>query len=217
MRKYTNFIAGNKYDLMIYGSDNGLEASLLLPQNEINYCMIICHPNSSDGGTMNNKVVTTVMRTCQKLNVATLRFNFRSAGKSRGEYDFGKGEQDDLIAIINWVKNNLPNNKILLSGFSFGSFVSYSVASKSPIEGLITIAPAVCMWDYSIIDEPSCPWIVIHGTEDELVSVKEVGIWVQSLLSEPDFIIVPEASHFFHGKLIGLQDIVTKFLKSILK
>ncbi|NQY43744.1 MAG: dienelactone hydrolase family protein [Legionellales bacterium] len=215
MQNYTNIIPGNKYDLMIAGSDSELEASLLVPADKINYCMIICHPNSSDGGSMDNKVVTTIMRACNKLNIISLRFNFRSVGKSKGEYDFGEGEQRDLQAIINWVKNMFPNCKILLSGFSFGSFVAHRISENYNLHSLILIAPAVTIWDYSRNKEPSCPLLIVHGTDDEIISLNDVEKWAEDL-NDAMFMKVYNSCHFFHGKLIELQSIVMKFLDSVI-
>src|SRR5262245_55993795 len=53
--------------------------------------MVICHPHPLHGGTMGNKVVTTLARTAQGMGVPTLRFNFRGVGASAGSFDEGRG------------------------------------------------------------------------------------------------------------------------------
>src|SRR3990167_3653863 len=86
---------------------------------------IICHPHSLMGGTMNNKVVTTLARAFSDLGHHTVRFNFRGVGESKGVYDAGIGETKDVLAIWDWIKARRPQDKIWLAGFSFGAFVSF--------------------------------------------------------------------------------------------
>ena len=53
---------------------------------------LICHPNPSQGGTMDNKVVQTLARAFIQLGWRAVRFNFRGIGKSEGAWDEGRGE-----------------------------------------------------------------------------------------------------------------------------
>src|SRR6185503_20607367 len=52
---------------------------------------VICHPHPLDGGTMSNKVVTTVARAFTRLRADAVRFNFRGVGRSAGAYAEGVG------------------------------------------------------------------------------------------------------------------------------
>lgn len=61
------------------------------PLSSVNGLAIICHPHPQHGGTMDNKVVTTLMRTYRDLGVHVLRFNFRGVGKSEGVFDNAVG------------------------------------------------------------------------------------------------------------------------------
>ena len=61
---------------------------------------VVCHPHPLFGGSMTNKVVHTVARSMQEQGLATLRFNFRGVGASEGQYDEGRGETDDALAVI---------------------------------------------------------------------------------------------------------------------
>src|SRR5262249_11884893 len=53
---------------------------------------VICHPHPLQGGTMHNKVVTTLERSLRELGLATVVFNFRGTGASQGTFDDGIGE-----------------------------------------------------------------------------------------------------------------------------
>ncbi len=48
---------------------------------------LICHPNPVKGGTMLNKVVSTLQRTARDAGYSTLRFNYRGVGRSAGSHD----------------------------------------------------------------------------------------------------------------------------------
>ena len=62
--------------------------------------MVICHPHPLHGGTMTNKVVTTLARTAHGMDAPSIRFNFRGVGKSGGTFDEGRGEIDDALAVL---------------------------------------------------------------------------------------------------------------------
>ncbi len=94
----------------------------------IHHWGIVCHPHSQFGGTMDNKVVTTLVKAFQNLGLNTVRFNFRGVGKSEGHYDNGDGELNDLLAVIEWVRKEHPDQSLWLAGFSFGAYV----AQKQP-------------------------------------------------------------------------------------
>ena len=108
-----------------------INADFILPaETNTQFIAVNCHPHSLHGGTMTNKVVHTVSRSIASLGIPSLRFNFRGVGGSAGEYDEGKGEQSDLVAVVEWMQTEYPDSKLLLSGFSFGSFVSAFAANN---------------------------------------------------------------------------------------
>ena len=197
--------------ITIAGPVGALESALTrgdsdAPLFAINGLVIICHPHPQHGGTMDNKVVTTLMRTYRDLGVHVLRFNFRGVGKSEGVFDNAVGELDDLLAIIAWAKANLANSPILLAGFSFGSSIaaraSYSVEA---LLHLTLVAPPVERYEYDrngIFNAPVC---VVQGDQDERVIAQGVYDWVTHLHSPAELIRYPEASHFFHGFLSMLK------------
>jgi alpha/beta superfamily hydrolase len=179
--------------------------------------VIICHPHPQHGGTMDNKVVTTLMRTYRDLGVHVLRFNFRGVGKSEGVFDNAKGELDDLLAVIEWAKNNLPESPMLLAGFSFGSSIaaraSYAVAH---LRHLTLVAPPVERYDYDREGVFNAPVCVVQGDQDERVIAQGVYDWVAQLQSPSELIRYPEATHFFHGFLSQLKtDLSATLLRQI--
>lgn len=195
-------------NIILPGSAGNIQAILDHPSNPINndFISVNCHPHSLHGGTMTNKVVHTVSRSIAGLGIPSLRFNFRGVGTSEGAYDEGKGEQLDLIAVVDWMRNKYPNAKLILSGFSFGSFVSGFAANIIKPHLLISVAPPVKRFNFDGFVRPECDWSIIMGTDDELVDYSDVVDWVQSFNLPPKLITMNKASHFFHGRLIELRE-----------
>lgn len=72
--------------LSIDGPCGVLEA-LYFDQPQARGLALICHPNPVKGGTMLNKVVSTLQRTARDAGYSTLRFNYRGVGGSAGAHD----------------------------------------------------------------------------------------------------------------------------------
>ncbi len=169
---------------------------------------VICHPLTTEGGTMHNKVVTMVERALRESGLDTVRFNFRQAGHSQGDYDKGHGEREDLAAVVAWVREVRPDDAVWLAGFSFGSYVSIAQAVPLRADALISIAPPVGRWDFSSITLPSCPWLIVQGEADEVVDPQAVFDWVEALERPPELVRMPDTSHFFHRRLMDLRGAV---------
>ena len=174
---------------------------------------IICHPHPQQGGTMDNKVVTTLMRSYRDLGIPVLRFNFRGVGKSEGQFDNAVGELADLLAAIAWVEQALPDRAILLAGFSFGS--SIAARASYAVTGLVhltLVAPPVERYVYDKEGAFTAPLCVIQGDQDELVIASGVYDWVAALKSPALLLRYPEAGHFFHGLLARVKADLTEAL-----
>lgn len=178
---------------------------------------VVCHPLSTDGGSMHNKVVTMVERSLRECGVDTVIFNFRSVGQSQGEFDHGNGESDDLATVVAWVRKVRPDAALWLAGFSFGSYVTLRNAAALGAEALISIAPPAAGrgWDFGPITLPSCRWLVVMGDADEIVEPQAVYDWVDSLPEDkrPTLVKMEETSHFFHRRLMDLRGVIRHAVK----
>lgn len=204
--------------LFISGPTGKLEAlwqSLNIPSPEV--IAVICHPHPLYGGTMQNKVVTTVARACREVGIASVRFNFRGVGQSEGAHDNGVGETTDALAIIAWAQSQYPDAKIILVGFSFGAYVAQRTAQTFNPALLISIAPPVHHFEVAQLAIPSCPWVVMQGDADEIVPPQEVYDWIGRMPRQPKLIRFDHTSHFFHGKLLELQAALVEELVQIVK
>src|ERR1700709_1524736 len=66
---------------------------------------LVAHPHPLFGGTMDNKVAQTLARTFVQLGYVVIRSNFRGVGRTEGVHDNGIGEQDDLLAVLDHLRD----------------------------------------------------------------------------------------------------------------
>jgi uncharacterized protein len=170
--------------------------------------VVLCHPHPLHGGSMRNKVVTIMERSLRELGLRTVRFNFRGTGESEGEFDDGEGELADLLAVIEWARNACPDDDLWLGGFSFGAFVALKAAQDLPVRQLITIAPPVERYGFDQLMPPNCPWLVVQGDEDDVVSPEAVFKWAEGLDQDADLIVMEGTGHFFHRRLMDLRGLI---------
>ncbi|PLA75054.1 hypothetical protein CYQ88_02155 [Hydrogenovibrio sp. SC-1] len=169
--------------------------------------VVLSHPHPQFGGTMNNKVITTLERAFQRLGYGTLSYNFRGVEASEGHYDGGEGEQQDLASLVTWLRQTESVSHITLAGFSFGSYIALKQVEHLKADAICTVAPPVSMMDFSSI-APKVPWVLIQGGQDEVIDSKEVLDWLWHLPKQPDVYWRAEASHFFHGQLVWLKKVI---------
>ena len=148
--------------VVIDGPVGQLEA-LYLDSAEPRGLALLCHPNPVQGGTMMNKVVSTLQRTARDAGFVTLRFNYRGTGASGGSHDMGTGEVDDALAAARWLRAQYPDLPLTLLGFSFGGFVAASLGGRLEAQGeklarLFMVAPAVMrLRDEDALPQTCCP------------------------------------------------------------
>jgi alpha/beta superfamily hydrolase len=175
---------------------------------------VVCHPHPLYGGSLDNKVVYTVARTLEQLGAPAIRFNFRGVGASAGSYDAGGGETADALAVVAYGRRRWPNAALWLAGFSFGAAVAVRAAGEAGPQRLIAVAPGITTITVTDAAPPACPWLIVHGDADEVVPLQAVRAWADTLSPAPQMQVLPGASHFFHGRLNELRDVVLAFMAS---
>ncbi len=168
---------------------------------------LICHPNPTQGGTMDNKVVQTLARAFVQLGYRAARFNFRGIGKSEGGWDEGRGEIDDALAVLAALRE--ADEPLVLAGFSFGAYVSTQAALRLPeserAQRLVLVGPATSRFNTATVPADS---LVIHGEQDDVVPLSSVLDWARP--QALPVVVVPGVGHFFHGQLPLLKNIVLR-------
>lgn len=177
---------------------------------------VLCHPLSTEGGSMHNKVVTMAARALRELGATTVRFNFRSVGGSAGSFDHGEGEREDLRTVVAWVRAQRPQDQLWLGGFSFGAYVSLRAAAGLAPAALISIAPPAGRWDFEAIATPTMPWLVVQGDADEIVEAQAVYDWLERIEARATVVRMPDTTHFFHRKLMDLRGAIKHWAQPLL-
>ncbi|CDZ75905.1 Alpha/beta hydrolase family protein [Legionella massiliensis] len=191
-----------------------LEAVLTVPpEANKRFIALLGHPHSLQGGTMNNKVVTTMARAFKELAIPSIRFNFRGVGQSEGSYDAGIGESEDMLALMHLCQQEIPAVSFIFAGFSFGSYVAYRAAAQREPALLITIAPPVHHYDYLEFTPPK-PWIIFQGDEDDVSPLELVHQFAEGFSPVLPLIRFADTGHFFHGKLLELKAGLVDAVKS---
>lgn len=198
--------------LFLDGPSGPLEA-LYLDVADARGVVLICHPNPVQGGTMLNKVVSTLQRAVRDMGFSTLRFNYRGTGASAGSHDMGAGEVDDAEAAASWLRAQHPQLPLTLCGFSFGGFVAAALAGRLEDQGvavdkLFMVAPAVQRLQAPEHLPEQVMLTVIQPEQDEVIDPEVVYAWSAALQRPHELLKVAECGHFFHGKLPELKDLV---------
>lgn len=197
---------------LINGPVGKLELAVTVVDSKAPAWGVVCHPHPLFGGTMNNKVVTTLVKTFQSQGVNTIRFQFRGVGESQGEFDHGRGELQDLYAVLNWMQKEYGVHPLWLGGFSFGAYIAAQAATEWPTQKLVTIAPPVENFPMNLIPPILCDWLLLQGEKDEVVSAEAVFAFAESRQPLPAIVRFPEAGHFFHGELNALRSAIVQWL-----
>ena len=160
---------------------------------------LIAHPHPLFGGTLDNKVVQTLARAFVELGYQSWRPNFRGVGETEGTHDEGRGELDDLAAIV----SHLKPARLALAGFSFGAGVQVLLSQRVKAQKLVLIGVAVTRFELPPV---ALGTLVIHGEHDETVPLAAVLDWARP--QDLPVVLVPGADHFFHRKLHILRGLV---------
>ena len=168
---------------------------------------VVCHPHPLQGGTMDNKVVTTVARALTQRGWRVVRFNYRGVGGSAGAWDEGRGEVDDALAVI--AAHRVAGEPLVLGGFSFGGFVAASAAAKLPEadkpQRMVLVAPSTAKHHAPPVIADT---LLIHGEADDVVPLSASMDWARP--QALPVVVVPGAGHFFHGQLVLLKSLVVR-------
>jgi alpha/beta superfamily hydrolase len=190
-------------ELSLAGPAGVIDVAINDPGSDRRGLALIAHPHPLQGGTRDNKVVTTLARAFFSLGYCAVRPNFRGVGGSEGTHDQGIGEADDLVAVAAALQSRYGDLPLVLAGFSFGAFVQTRVARRVKVRRLALIAPAVNRFDA----EPVAPdTLIVHGDKDDVVALALVLEWARP--HGVSVTVVPGGEHFFHGRLGRLQRIV---------
>ena len=200
---------------LIAGSAGAIEVSRHVPDaGSLCAVAVVAHPHPLFGGTMDNKVVTSMAHAFTDAGAATWRFNFRGVGKSEGTHDEGRGETEDMLKVIQHACALSPGLPLWLCGFSFGGAVALAASEHAGASEMILIAPAfqrLADWqNASAGGVVPASTLIIHGEKDDTVPLADSFNWARP--RNIPVAVVPGADHFFHLRLHIIKQIASRWL-----
>jgi len=204
--------------LTFRGEAGDIECTFDRPEGPVRGWALVLHPHPLHGGTRDNKVVTTISRACVEQGMVALRPNFRGVGGSAGEFDSARGETRDMLALVEQFEALYPDiaaGAWVLAGFSFGTSVAAQLYSERAAQGLrapgqlLLTGTAVERFRFRDVEVPE-DTVLIHGEADEVVPLSEAMDFARG--HGVPMVVIPDAGHFFHGRLLVLRRLVTQSL-----
>jgi len=193
-----------------------LEALLREPAGELRGAAVVCHPHPVYGGTMDNRVVYRTAKAAAQHGYAALRFNFRGAGKSTGQFDQGIGEREDAAAALRWVEDRYPGRDLVMAGYSFGSWVGLEVGNSAPrVKALVGVGIPLNMYDMSYLASSEKPALYIVGSEDGFCSRENLDRFASLLPSSAQLHRIEGSDHFFNGYIDVVEKLVSDFFRQL--
>ena len=198
--------------------------SEILPMWVIKGGVVVAHPYPPHGANMDLPVIHHIAKSCRQSGFASLRFNFRSVGASRGNFS-GTDEHRDVMSAVTFLGEQLnpPNDAagvkppIGLAGWSFGSIMAARAAAElSTVKALALVGFGVG-WEglppdtLERLSRFSGPVLAVCSENDGYGSPKEVHKALNGLGLKHTLEVVRGADHFLEGRHREVSKMVARF------
>ena len=188
----------------IAGPAGRIECAVDGPEGAARGTAVIAHPHPLYGGSLDNKVVQTMARAFVEHGYEAWRPNMRGVGQTEGAHDEGRGELEDLAAVV----AHLKAARLALAGFSFGAALAGQLSKRVACEKLVLVGIGVTRLQVPPVQANT---LLIHGEVDETVPLSAVLDWARP--QDLPVVLVPGADHFFNRKLPPLRSVVSDYLR----
>ncbi len=182
--------------------------------------VVVCHPHPLYGGSMDNNVVDAVCEALTAASFIAMKFNFRGVGASRGEYDAGFGEQDDVRAAIAYLAGleGVDAARIGLAGYSAGAAFSFRVAMDDRrVRAYAAISPAIPRDAFPELEGFTKPKLFVSGSEDEIVPAAQMERMCGYLPEPKECRIIEGADHFWAWSEAAMAEMVAAFFQNVFR
>jgi len=196
----------------VFFKSEKLELEGLLGRESDDRAVVVTHPHPLYGGEMHNPVVDIIARAYQQMGYTTLRFNFRGVGRSPGTYDDGKGEGQDVLAALSYLRDT-GFKTIDLAGYSFGAWVNAHVnPGAAGYERMVMVSPPVAFMDFSKVSALPSLALVVAGGRDDIGPPDMIRQLLPGWNPEARFEIIQGTDHFYSGALDTLEGVLRQAL-----
>jgi uncharacterized protein len=180
---------------------------------QVRAAVVLAHPHTGYGGTMHTKVVYQAAKAMSRIGCAVLRFNFRGAGASAGQFSGGPGEKEDFKTALDFMSQRYPDARLWAAGMSFGAWVGLTVgAEDNRVSTLLGIALPIAGYDFEALRVSPKPKFFIHGERDELCPLKDMRTFYASAAEPKELVVVDGADHLFDGRVTEVAEAVEDLL-----
>lgn len=178
---------------------------------------VVCHPHTLMGGNMGNGIVVSLCLELAVAGWAALRFDFRGAGSSEGDFDDGEGEMDDVSGAVDFLfrQPEIDPGELVVMGYSFGAGVALHHAARD--QRLHRMAGIALVQDHyrdTFLDEDRRPKLFIVGENDPWAPAEALRRYVERLAPPKKLHIVRDVGHMFSGRVDEVTDVTITWLTS---
>lgn len=185
-----------------------------LNRQETGKAVVLAHPHPLHGGNMDVPLICRMADCFHSAGIATLRFNFRGTGGSSGKFDNGRGEQDDVRSVLDFLSDQGYDQRFLV-GYSFGAWVNAHVVSAGvDVCDHIMVSPPAAFLSFDQVEQLPNTGLIITGENDDFSPVSLVHALVSKWQITPRVAVISNADHFYIGALDKLGDILSDYLQS---
>lgn len=193
--------------------DITLEGLFSTPQDTPQMGAVLCHPHPLYGGEMRNNVVSALADAFQKIEIATLRFNFRGVGQSGGQHGEGEAELEDVKAAVTALLDRQAVSHVVVAGYSFGSMVGLRAgANDDRVHTLLGVAFPIGFRDPSFLLDVMKPTLLISGDRDEYSPIPDLTDLFSKMREPKQLEIITGADHFFMSREGDVAKTAVEFL-----
>ena len=177
----------------------------------------IASPHPALGGSMVSPVIAELAWALTRAGHATLRFNYRGVGASRGvsrhpanSLRIGEvgDEVADLSQIIEQLLATTRAESACAIGYSFGARVALEAARDPRVSQLVLVAPPNRLADFSALASVEKPLLVLCAHHDSFCDRAALRLPEGARLD-----VIPHSDHFFGRGLTEMGKAVAAFLR----
>jgi uncharacterized protein len=158
---------------------------------------VVAPPHPLYGGTLSNPVVAAVVSGLADAGIASLAFNNRGVGASRGRAtDDPAAAREDYAAALDALADRVPG-PYLAAGYSFGACAALATAARDRrVAAAVLVAPPVDLLDTADLAAFAGSLLVIVGDRDGYAPLDRL---TARMSARPDVTleVVGGADHFF--------------------
>ena len=178
---------------------------------------VIASPHPALGGSMIAPVIAELAWALTRAGHATMRFNYRGVGSSRGVSRHEAGsmkigdvsdEVEDLYRIADQLLATTHMSAACTVGYSFGAKVALEAAGDPRISHLALVAPPNRLADFSALESLRKPLLVVCAHHDSWCDRSALKLPEQTRLE-----VIPHADHFFGRGLTEMGKAVASWLR----